>query len=328
MGPRSRAVFLAAGCALACGTPNWNVSALDEGFPALADIGSHQLGVATPYVLPSRGVLTWFLCRWPREPAIPVSLPPDATADERKLLETALGAWEGAGLGVRFAVGEAPGRGIEIRFAPRPETENELPRAGLTFADCAVEPEALTALPDTVVPARLVFASVRLHRAGRDLLGRSVAHTSDELIGTALHELGHALGFQGHASRGDTVMQASADSVRRIGRRVSGGEHFTDSTLRALYAVASGVVVGQVTVSRERTDLVDRMASLAGRLELSGPLLRVGDRAARLDWRGPGGGVYPLLIPRITEVLRAPETLRVFALPMAASLLDSAFPSP
>ena len=101
-----------------------------------------------------------------------------------------------------------------------------------------------------------------------------------------------------------------------------------DSTLRALYAVSSGAVVGQVTVSRARTDLVDRMASLAARLELSGPLLRVGDRAARLDWRGPGGGVYPLLIPRIADVLRAPETLQVFALPTAASLLDSAFPSP
>ncbi len=332
MRPRSRAVFLAGGCALACATTNWNVSALEEGFPALAGIGSHQLGAATPYVLPSRGVLTLFLCRWLRGPAIPVSLPPDATAEERKLLETALGAWEGAGLGIRFAIGEPPARGIEIRFASGAETETEpqpeTPQAGITFADCAVDPEALANPPGPILPARIVFATVRLQRDGRDMLGRRVAHTPEELIGTALHELGHALGFQGHPRRGDTIMNASVDSVRRIGRRVNAGGHFTDSTLRALYSVSSGAVVRRVTVSPGQTASVDRMARAARRLALSGPILRVGDRAARLDWRDSGGRVYPLLIPGIPELLRVPETLRVHTPRSTAGLLSSVFPLP
>ena len=244
----------------------------------------------------------------------------------------ALGAWEGAGLGIRFAIAEPLARGIEIRFAPGAETESqpqpETPQAGITFADCAVDPEALTSPPGPVLPARIVFATVWLHRDGRDMLGRRVAHTPEELIGTALHELGHALGFQGHPRRGDTVMNASVDSVRRIGRRVKAGTHFTDTTLRALYSVSSGAVVRQVTVSPGRTAPVDRMASAARRLALSGPILRVGDRAARLDWRDSGGRVYPLLILGIPELLRAPETLRVHALRSTAGLLSSAFPSP
>jgi len=316
-------VALAAGLLLACATGTWNVGALEERFPTLRAAKGHRLGDATPYLLPARGVLTLFLCRWPSGPPIPVSLPPDASSDERRMLETALRAWEGAGLGVRFAAGAAPGHGIEIRFAPAPEAGTPTPRAAITIADCDVDPAALADPPPESVSAQLVFATVLLRREEHNVLGKTVAHTPEEMLGSALHELGHALGFQGHTQRGNTVMNISVDAVRRIGRRVLQGGRFEDEALRALYTVPSGVVVGRASLPATRTEPVDRMARIALRRDFTGPFVRVGDRAARLDWRDASGRVYPLLTLPVGEVLRDPESLRIRALGAAAELVES-----
>jgi hypothetical protein len=317
-------VAFAAGFALACATGTWDVASLEARYPALRALDAHRLGAATPYLLPAGGVLTLFLCRWPTGTVVPVSLPPDATPQERRLLEAALRAWEGAGLGLRFRIGGAPERGIAIRFAPEPEPGEATPRAGLTHADCAVDAAVLARPPRAVVPARLDSAAVLLRRSERDVRDRRVPHTPEELLGSALHELGHALGFQGHARRGSTVMNVSVDAVRRVGRRVLAGGPFEDAALEALYAVPSGAVVGRVPVAAGLTEPVERLARLARRRGLAGPWVRVGDRTARIDWRDAEGIAYPLLVPRVGDVLRVPASLRVVPVGPAAALLDSA----
>ena len=84
---------LALGCA----------SEIDRRFPELAAIGGHRLGDAHPYLLPAGDALYEFLCRWSQRRAVSVSLPPEATPEERLVLEAALAAWERAGLGLRQA---------------------------------------------------------------------------------------------------------------------------------------------------------------------------------------------------------------------------------
>ncbi len=293
------------GCAPA---PLWDASALVVRFPGL---DAQALADATPYLLPARGRLTFFLCRWPQGPLIPVSLPDDASPEERALLEQALAAWEGAGLGVRFGASRAPGAGIAIQFlAPAGEDEST-PRTAYTTADCALARSALDGSEARVLGARILSANVYLRRSERSVLGREVALTREELAGSALHELGHALGFQGHATRGITVMNHSVDQVRQLGRRILAREPLTDPALSALYAVPSGVVVGQARLSPEQTRPVDEMVRRAFSSGWLGPFARVGDRLARLHWRGARGRSHVLLIPDVAEVLRDPTTLRV-----------------
>jgi hypothetical protein len=72
--------------------------------------------------------------------------------------------------------------------------------------------------------------------------------------------------------------------VRALGASVLAGEPFADASLAALYALPSGCVMAVTRVARSRTDLVDRMAALAGRGRLAGPFVRVGDTAGRVFW--------------------------------------------
>ena len=84
LAPRRRAVPLIGVWALACAAPSWDVAALEARYPSLRAVGSGNLAATTPYLLPSRGKLTFFLCRWPTGTEIPVRLPPDAASQERK----------------------------------------------------------------------------------------------------------------------------------------------------------------------------------------------------------------------------------------------------
>jgi hypothetical protein len=324
---RRLAAALAGVAALACASAPWDLARLEGEHPRLAAISQHRLVDATPYPLPANGSIAFFLCRWPSAEPIPVSLPPDVTADELSGFEAVMRAWEGAGLGIRFTTGQAPGAGIEIRFI-EPETgATETVYAANTIADCAVAPEARLAVEAArVLPAKIVFASIHMWRGGFDVIGRPVPHSMAEFVGSALHEFGHALGFQGHAAVGGSIMVKEHDAARRAGQRLLKGRPFADPTLRALYALPSGTVVKRAVVGTYRTETVDRLARLAPKRGIAGPFVRVGDRDGFLAWRDGPANRYRLRIPDVRKVLREPQTLWVEANSATFELLDPESP--
>jgi hypothetical protein len=296
--------WLVAACALwaaAC-FARWDLSALEARYPALASEETARLAEASPYLLPTGDVLFLFFCRWQRARPLQVSLPPDATARERELLERALLAWQQADLGLLFELAPDARGDIEIRFV-----RGRAARAGSTGADCLVE-----APPEDeadALDARLVRASVHLRRHGWTTLGHERAFSDAEILGSAVHELGHALGYQGHARRGDAVMVRSVDRVRRTGEELLAGAPFHDDALHALYALPSGVILRSVALPRGRTSAVDTVYARAVAAGWFGPVIRVGDTAARIHWKPPDRRPLGFVIRELPETLRDPREL-------------------
>jgi len=266
----------------------WDERALAARHAELDAHAGNRLADALPHLQPDRDGAALFLCRWSTAAPIPVSLPADASDLERELLRLALRAWSEAGLGIRFVeVKRSPG--LEIRFA-NPERDGWAPRgAGDTVADCAISADFEAEARIDRVPADMSFASVYLQRSERDALGRVRALERDELLGAALHEVGHALGFAGHVVSGRSVMTAAPEISRSHGRRVLEGQAFADATLAALYALPSGVVVGRVEIAAEQRSVLSRLRGIALEARWQGPWSRVGDQSARLLWRERGG---------------------------------------
>jgi hypothetical protein len=287
---------------------------LVERYPQLASIRGQRLADANPYVLLHDGRVRFFHCRWPDGATIPVSLPPDANPSERRSLERALRAWEGAGLGIAFeTVPDASARGIALSFVGGAVDTAAGQDTANTVVECRIAPLAQQT-GGSIAGAELASARIRIARlTNMDVQGRQRPLTEPELIGAALHELGHALGFQGHARQGDTVMVREVERMGHAGKRIAKGERFGDATLRALYRLPSGALVGGGAVDRCRSDAVDRMAALAEANALDGPFVRVGESAARIFWRDAEGIEYGIVIARLREGLRDPN--RFFVLP-------------
>ena len=301
-----RTGLLLVALALGCGG-----DALVERHPELAAIDGQRLGDSNPYVLPHDGRVRFFFCRWPSGAPIAVSLPPDANDEERRALEAALDAWEGAGLGVHFERSDAAPRGIEIRLVGGTVDTAAGQDTANTVVDCAIAPLSQQT-GGSVEGASLAAARVRIARiTNEDTQGHQRPLTPAELAGAALHEIGHALGFQGHARQGDTVMVRETEKIARAGKQLLQGERFGDASLRALYRLPSGAAVGGGAVEACRTDLVDRMGALAEKSALDGPFLRVGETAGRIFWRDAQGAEYGLVLARLREAQKDPQRLVV-----------------
>lgn len=285
-----------------------------ERHPQLASIRGQRLADAHPYVLLHDGRARFFHCRWPDGATIPVSFPPDASPAERRGLERALRAWEGAGLGIAFeTVPDASARGIAFSFVGGAVDTAAGQDTANTVVDCRIAPLSQQT-GGSIAGAELASARIRMARlTNMDVQGRQRPLTEPERIGAALHELGHALGFQGHARQGDTVMVREVEKMGHAGARLTKGEGFEDATLRALYRLPNGALVGGGPVDRCRTDAIDRLAALAETNALDGPFVRVGESAARIFWRDREGLEYGVVIARLREGLRDPN--RFFVLP-------------
>ena len=285
----------------------WRIEALEARYPALRDHAGHRLADATASLWPDDTGAILFLCRFDRGTPLGVSLPSDASPDERAAIRLALGAWAKAGLGVRFQETGEEQAAIRIRFEPPgADSRTRIRGSGLTVTDCVVDREAfLASEADAALDARLVRALIVLRRTNPDMIGRAIPMNEDERVGSVLHEIGHALGFAGHVGTLDSVMASATDTVRRFGRRVRNGESFEDPSLSALYALPNGVRVGRAQVSaRFRTDWAAAQHA-ASRRGWRGPFVRVGQRNAQLHWRHAGRIVGRLFIDDYVAGLRA-----------------------
>ncbi len=266
-------------------------------------IGTGALADLEPYLWPRDGVLNFLSCRWSVATPIGVAVS-GATPDEAAALERALRAWGQAGLGVRFS--RAPWEEASVRVAfvddPVPRADGSLGQ-GRSIADCLLAPQDLPR-------SGLVLVRVTLARhKPPDLLSRTRELSESERMGALLHELGHALGFQGHV-RGDDPLSREPERVRRWGERVLAGEPLASGALAALYATAEPVgVLAQRPLAAARTHFVDRLARLAASEPTHGPFLRVGDGAARVFWRDARGREYGVQIHQPTRLARRPEAL-------------------
>lgn len=275
-------VLQVVGCT--AGQGGWDEDALGRRYPAVEDHRGQRLGDARPYFAPAQKGLVLFLCHWPPNRAIPVSLPADAGPDERRILVRVLEAWERAIPAVRFTHVQRSQARLRIEFVASDEADKPRGSAN-TAADCRVDlPEGGFSDGLTRVEASLTHASVHLRRENIDQLGRAVALREDQLIGTALHEIGHALGYPSHAIVGNTLMGRSVDHVRREGKRVASGARLEAPSVAALYEVPSGVVVGRVPLSSDGRRRFRALEQLARSRQWRGPEVRVGDRSSRFWW--------------------------------------------
>lgn len=280
-----------------------------------------RLAETARYVLPSEGSVTFFTCRFRTDVPVLVSLPPEASEAEASALRAALGAWEGAGLGVRF-VEVTPGApaSIGLSFAPAGHWD-EPGHTGLTRADCRLRGAAAAEPLD----AEIVYARIQLsRRTPRDWRDRDRPLTAGELTGAAAHELGHALGLPGHPARSGSVMVRNREEVARIGAGILAGDLLRESALRALYALPSGAIIRRDSVSPVRTELADRLAALARAQGLAGPFARTGDRSARLFFVPGPGEEAGLGVPDLAALWRRPERLVLLPDARAKALLDAA----
>jgi len=276
----------------ACAGDGVDVSGLEARYPALRALAPHPLGESRPYALAFGGELVLFLCRWSADAPIPVSIGGDAGERQIDALAAALRAWEGAGLGLRFARVDAAGA-IRVRVR-----DDIVTTQADTVADCAIDGPPEPGETE-VAGAHLVGASIQLARDD----------PNPRL--TLLHELGHALGFQGHAPRGRTLMLSRHAAVVASAGRVSDAAPLEDAALRALYAVPSGAIVARIPVSRSQTLPADRLRAVAAERGLAGPFARMGDREGLLWWAGGVGGRLALRIEGAQGALRNPDALRL-----------------
>jgi len=271
-----------------------DLSALEAGHPALRALRPHPLGETRPYALPLDASLALFLCRWPTPATLGVAFEGEPDAAQEAALAAALRAWEGAGLGVSFErVGARAEAAIRVRVR-----DDWITSQADTIADCAVA-GAPAPGAERVPGARLVAASIHVARA------------DPHLRETLLHELGHALGFQGHAARGRTLMLARESEVLARARQVSDAQPLDDAALRALYAVPAGAIVARVPLAAAQTRPSDRLAALAAARGLPGPFVRVGDRGGLVWWLDPPGRRLGLRIEGAGDARRHPGALRL-----------------
>jgi hypothetical protein len=285
----------------------------------------HRLSQMHPYVWAEGGVLWLLACRWPTGAEIGVGLAGDGRAEAHALAE-ARGAWAQEALGVSLVPAPAQAAEIRVEVTDAVAAADGSAGAGRTTADCALAPGDPPA-------ARLVRASVQVAREAppedvADGEARDPRVLSDaERIGVFVHELGHALGFQGHAVTG-TVMVRGRRGARETGARVQRGRPLEDSTLSALYALPVGAVLARAEIPPIRTADLDRLGALARARRWAGPTLRVGDRSARIFWVDGAGGEVGFVLVNLEETLRQPDRALFVAEEAARRLLDAAESEP
>jgi Matrixin len=280
---------LALGAACGGGTA-WDAEQWAATRPELSGRTIGPFGDVTPYALAGDDSLVFFVCHWSLDAPLRVSLPPDANSYERELLDKALRAWERVLPGLHFEVteGSAP---LRLRFR---ETG---PENATTAADCEV---MAPFNGGDQLDARLVSAQIDLRRDERDPWGKPIELAANQLLGSAAHELGHALGLQGHARSGKTVMVREALSVQKIGEKLNDEKKpkpLQEPAMQALYSLPSGTVIERRALAPGATKAIDAIATRARAQGATRATVRVGDHSAAVRWGSGSDLVYYLREP-------------------------------
>ncbi len=277
---------------LACAPSTyWDLHALQARNTGLARIEGQRLGDITPYFFPHRQRLYTFTCRWPDEARVRVWLAPSASAEEGELLDLALKQISRDIRQVSVIKTLIRNKAdIAVEYAAESQSTELGLGTGSALVDCALSVTSL-GLDSRRVDARLAHADLLMaRRTPPDVRARTRELTREEKLGALYHELGHAMGFQGHVQVGETVLTGNRFEVTRRGQAILRGDAPADPNLRALYAIPSGSVLKVKPLAAEQTALIDGFVAMAEDKGYVGPLLRVGDQSARLVWQGAQGG--------------------------------------
>jgi hypothetical protein len=283
--------------------------ALGLGLLTLGCVSTPQdpIGRMHPYLYAADDQVQWFTCRWSTEAPIGYAILGTSEAETRQLRRV-LDVWQGMGFGVRFV--EVPAAGAQLILSA---VEGSVDRddgslgAGRTVTDCKLDESG------EVASARLVKARVDVARAsGPGPLGKMHPLSPSAWLGAWTHELGHALGYQGHLRSGVDPMRLEPDYQRFVGERIASGSPVDSPALRALYARPNGTLLGSAALPEGRTADVDEIRRLARQANVEGPFLRSGDRAARIFWENNRGRQYGFLVLDFPGVLERVETLVLF----------------
>ena len=272
-----------------CAEPAWNAERWASTRPELTGRTIGRFGDVNPYLLASEGELVFFVCHWPLDAALRVSMPPDANSDERRILDKALRAWEAVIPGLRFEVVQGDAQ-IRLRF------RDTGPEGARTAADC----EATAPFSGDALHARLVSAQIDLRRAERDPWGKVVELAANQLLGGATHELGHALGLQGHAKAGKSVMVRETYEIEKIGEKLNDEKKpkpLQEPAMQAFYSLPSGTVIERRGLAAGATAGVDAIAQRARAQGAQRVQIRVGDHTAAVRWGAGTDFVYFLREP-------------------------------
>lgn len=278
--------MVGAGCVNPTG--GWDVDALFEDLPALALLTDQRIGDLTPNPAWIDGRVIGVACRFDQKGTVRVHGRGAGWSPE--WAAQAVGAIDRSVADVRIEVasGVEVASQIEVQSIEAPDADGPV-GLGDTLALCDVSPNEVGR-----VRGRMIRAVIRLRRALPLPTGRVHQATEAEWIGALLHELGHALGFAGHAAVGDSLVCLEQSRLREIGRLAAAGESVPAPNLTALYQIEPGRELVQVGLTHSgEAALVAFESRLRERERRLGPALQIvsiaGDRQARLRWEWEGG---------------------------------------
>jgi len=315
------AAGLVAGCVSAVG--GWDETALLEAEPQVAAIPGQRIGDLTPHPALVDGQLILVACRY--ADGRPVSVSGRGPGWPSDWAALAVDAVDDAVPNVELMMlptsDSRSGSETMIDIVSIEDPTSEVPNGmGDTLSECDV---SRTHDPGVAIRGRLTRSEIRIRRATRDNAGRVRFASDAEWIGALMHELGHALGFTGHAALGDSLVLLEESRLRALGRRALGGQPVPAPNLEALYSIAPGRVLGGVEVSAKGREWIDAVAALVAARNArmgaaTGPRASTGDREARLVWRWNGGVRAELRFPFWRREIRKGQLITV--MPSEATL--------
>lgn len=327
--------FLTSGCATPRG--GWDLERLRGEEPQLAEFPGHRLGDLVPYPAPLGAGLELVACRrqsidpivvrlrltgervaWAQRaiaslsngtPGFELSVEPAASTPHTTSVERAASTLHTTFVESAASTPHAMSRMIEVIEIVEFESsnQNEGPRGvGDTLVACNVSNRADVAF------GTLTSAVIRMRSTVLDQIDEAVAVAAEDWTGALMHELGHALGFQGHLGGGRSVLLLDQSELRRAGRSALAGKDWRDETLAALYEIVPGRRLGRRPLSA-RSQRWRAGLEVASGEQGDGPFARVGDRHAELEWQSASGEALRLHLPFWPRQLREAAEIVGFA---------------